>query len=206
MKRFLSLATSALAMCMPCAFATNSAAAAISLSEPMHVHEAKDRVSVSWVDYRVPAIQLVRADGTAVLLPKELDDGRPVILNFIYTTCETICPLSSGTFSQVQAKLGPERKGVHLVSISIDPEQDTPARLREYAKKFGAGPGWSHYTGTVQATAATLQAFGVNWSDKMSHTPVTLLRAAPGKAWMRIDGFVTPDELLSHYHDLLAAR
>ena len=40
----------------------------------------------------------------------------------------------------------------------------------------------------------------------MSHTPVTLLRSAPGKAWMRIDGFVTPDQLLSNYRDLLAAR
>ncbi|HKC16059.1 MAG TPA: SCO family protein [Steroidobacteraceae bacterium] len=204
MRRFLMLAGSLLAVNSPCAFSADTDEAAGP--ETMHVHEAKDRVSVSWIDYKVPATQLVRADGKTVSLPKELDDGRPVVMNFIYTTCETICPLSSGTFSQFQTKLGAYRKDAHLVSISIDPEQDTPARLRAYAKKFRAGPGWSHYTGTLQATTTTLQAFGVNWSDKMSHTPVTLMRAAPGKAWMRIDGFVTPDELLTHYHDLLAAR
>ena len=204
MGRLIMLAGSLLAFSTPCVFGASEDLAAGP--ENMHVHEARDRVSVSWVDYKVPATQLVRADGKTVSFPKELDDGRPVVMNFIYTTCETICPLSSGTFSQFQAKLGAYRKDAHLVSISIDPEQDTPARLREYAKKFHAGPGWSHYTGTVQATSTTLQAFGVYWADKMSHTPVTLMRAAPGKAWMRIDGFVTPDQLLTHYHDLLAAR
>ncbi len=204
MGRCLMLAAGLLALSTPCVFGASADAAAGP--EIMHVHEAGERVSVSWVDYKLPAVELVRADGRKVSLPKELDDGRPVILNFIYTTCETICPLSSGTFSQFQAKLGASRKDAHLVSISIDPEQDTPARLREYAKKFHAGPGWSHYTGTVQATAATLQSFGVYWADKMSHTPVTLMRAAPGKAWMRIDGFVTPNQLLTHYHELLAAR
>ena len=172
----------------------------------MHVRTSNDRASVSWIDYRIPELQLVTASGATVSLPKELDDGRAVVLNFIYTTCETTCPLSSATFAQVQALLGADRKAVHLVSISIDPEQDTPARLREYAKKFGAGPGWQLYTGTQQASVATQQAFGAYRGDKMSHIPVTFMRAAPGKAWLRIDGFVTPDQLLHHYRDMLAAR
>ena len=169
-------------------------------------HSTLDHVTLSWVDYKVPPIQLVRANGRSVALAKEVDDGRPVVMNFIYTTCETTCPLSSATFTQFQALLGSERSHVHMMSISIDPEQDTPARLRAYAKKFGAGPGWQHYTGTLQASAAAQQAFGAYRGDKMSHTPVTLLRAAPGKPWLRIDGFVTPDQLLTHYRDMLAAR
>jgi len=172
----------------------------------MHNPTARDRATVSWVEYRIPELQLVSANGATVSLPKELDDGRPVVMNFIYTTCETTCPLSSATFAQFQAKLGADSKTVHLVSISIDPEQDTPARLRAYAKKFGAGPGWQLYTGTQQASVATQQAFGAYRGDKMSHIPVTFMRAAPGKAWMRIDGFATPDQLLDHYRDMLAAR
>lgn len=172
----------------------------------MHDHSAKDHVKVSWVDYHVPGVQLLRENGKAVALDKELDDGRPVVMNFMYTTCETTCPLSSATFTQFQSKLGSERAKVHMVSISIDPEQDTPARLRDYAKKFHAGPGWQHYTGTLQASATAQQAFGAYRGDKMSHTPLTLLRAAPGKPWLRIDGFVTPDQLLNHYHEVLAAR
>jgi protein SCO1/2 len=172
----------------------------------MQMPASTDPVNVSWVDYQVPDLKLVRDNGATVSLPKELDDGRPVVMNFIYTTCETTCPLSSATFAQFQARLGADRKAVHLVSISIDPEQDTPARLREYAKKFGAGPGWQHYTGTLQASVTAQRAFGAYRGDKMSHIPVTFMRAAPGKAWMRIDGFVTPDQLVHHYRDMLAAR
>jgi len=167
---------------------------------------AMNGVTVSTFNYTIPPVQLVRENGQRVSLPQELDDGRAVVMNFIFTTCETTCPLSSQTFSAFQSKLGAERSHVHMVSISIDPEQDTPARLRAYAKKFHAGPQWQHYTGTLQASLAAQQAFGAYRGDKMSHTPLTLLRAAPGRPWTRIEGFVTPDLLLQHYREMLASR
>lgn len=165
-----------------------------------------DGVSVATMHYSIPPVQLVRESGKRVSLQQELDDGRPVVMNFIFTTCETTCPLSSQTFAAFQRKLGAEREHVHMVSISIDPEQDTPAKLRAYAKKFGAGPQWQHYTGTLQASLEAQEAFGAYRGDKMSHTPVTLLRAAPGQPWTRIEGFVTPDQLLQHFHELISAR
>jgi len=162
-------------------------------------------VSRSSVSYEPPAGTLVRADGKTVSLPRELDDGRPVLLNFIFTTCSSICPLTSRTLEEFQHKLGREAARVHLMSISIDPEQDTPARLSEYARKFHAGPEWQYYTGTVAASLAAQRAFDVYRGEKMSHTPVTLMRAAPGEPWLRIEGFVTPDELLDDYRNLLAS-
>jgi protein SCO1 len=162
--------------------------------------------TTSTVQYAVPDIKLVRDDGTTVSLPREMNDGRPVMLNFIFTSCGSICPLMSQIFAQVQRRLGAESGKVHLMSISVDPEQDTPARLREYAAQFGAGPGWQHYTGTLTASLAAQRAFDVYRGDKMSHTPVTLLRAAPGQPWRRIDGFVTPDQLLREYRTLLASK
>jgi protein SCO1 len=165
-----------------------------------------NEVTTSSVQYEVPNLLLVRQDGESVSLRKEMDDGRPVVLNFIFTTCGSICPLMSQVFGEFQRKLGTESGHVHLMSISIDPEQDTPERLREYAERFGAGPGWQYYTGTLAASQSAQQAFNVYRGDKMSHTPVTLLRAAPGQPWLRLDGFVTPDQLLHHYHQLLAAK
>ena len=162
-------------------------------------------VSRATVSYETPAVMLVRADGKSVSLPHELDDGRPVLLNFIFTTCSSICPLTSRTLEEFQDKLGPEAARVHLMSISIDPEQDTPARLSEYSRKFHAGPQWQYYTGTVAASLAAQRAFDVFRGEKMSHTPVTLLRSAPGKPWLRIEGFVTPAELVDDYRNLLAA-
>jgi protein SCO1/2 len=173
-------------------------------AEHHHHHVMSTTVVTSTVDYTVPKINLVRDDGRTVALPQEVNDGRPVVLNFIYTTCTTVCPLTSQTFAAFQNKLGDERDHVHLMSISIDPEQDSPSRLAEYAKKFGAGPEWQHYTGTLAASIAAQRAFDVYRGDKMSHTPVTLIRAAPGKSWLRIDGFLTPDELLDKYRALVA--
>lgn len=154
--------------------------------------------------YPVPAVRLIRDDGKAVSLPEELNDGRAVVLNFIYTTCSTICPLMSQTLAQFDRELGAERERVHLMSMSIDPEEDTPARLREYAHKFHAGPEWQHYTGTVDASLAAQRAFNVWRGDKMSHTPITLVRAAPDAPWLRIEGFLTPAELMAQYHRALA--
>jgi protein SCO1/2 len=147
--------------------------------------------------YVIPAVDLVRDDGKTVSLRSELDDGRPVVLNFIYTSCSTICPLSSQVFAQFQRGLGAKHEAVHLVSISTDPEQDTPARLRAYARQFHAERGWDHYTGTVSASIAVQRAFAAYHGDKMSHSPLTLLRAAPGKPWVRLDGFATGRDLLA---------
>jgi protein SCO1 len=156
-------------------------------------------------DYKVPDVRLVRDDGRSVSLPQEMNDGRLVVLNFIFTTCSSVCPLMSQILAQFQQGLGADRDRVHIMSISIDPEEDTPARLREYAHKFHAGPEWQHYTGTVEASVAAQRAFGVYRGDKMSHAVVTLLRAAPDQPWRRMEGLVTPEDLLIEYRRLVSA-
>jgi protein SCO1/2 len=171
-----------------------------------HHHMMMPETTRSTLDYKIPQLSLVREDGKRVFLPDELNDGRAIVLNFIFTTCTAICPVTSKVFSQLQDKLGNDQNRVHLVSISIDPENDTPAVLREYAQKFGAGKGWQFYTGTVQDSIAAQQAFGVYRGDKMNHMPVTLLRTAPGKPWVRIDGFATADQLLHEFGEMLASK
>ncbi len=185
------------------------AAATEAVDPHAHCHEAMagmKRATRSTADVALPRVQLVRDDGKAVSFPDEIDDGRPVVLDFVYTTCTTICPVLSGTFARLQEKLGDDRGRVHMVSISIDPEQDTPPRLAEYAKRFHAGPQWRHYTGTVQASVAIQRAFDAYRGDKMDHTPVTFLRAAHGTRWVRIDGFATADELARELHEVVASK
>ncbi|NTX31260.1 SCO family protein [Burkholderia pyrrocinia] len=173
----------------------------------MHMHHVVMPGTMhTTAEYTLPSVDLVRDDGKTVSLVKEVDDGRPVILTFIYTTCTTICPMISQTLERLQGELGPDRDKVHIVSISIDPEQDTPERLKAYAARFEAGPEWQHYTGTVEASIAAQRAFNVFRGDKMAHTPVTFMRAAPGQPWLRIDGFATPTELLAAYRDVVASN
>jgi len=171
-----------------------------------HHHANPAKTTRSSADYIVPDVKLVRDDGSTVSLKRELADGRPVVMNFIFTSCTTICPASSQVFAGLQDKLGPARDKVHLVSISIDPEEDTPSRLRQYADRFGASSEWQYYTGTRDASLQVQRAFKVERGGKMNHTPVTLIRMSPDARWIRIDGFATADELAGELRAVVASR
>jgi protein SCO1/2 len=170
-------------------------------------HHAKTGEQEAYVrrtaHYAVPDVQLRDTEGARVALRASLAD-KPVILNFIFTTCDTTCPVTSQTFSQVQEGLGSARSMVRMVSISIDPEQDTPAALKAYAAKFGAGPQWQMLTGTVGDSIAVQRAFDAYRGDKMNHQPATFLRARPGQPWVRLDGFASAADIVSEYHKLRA--
>jgi protein SCO1/2 len=179
------------------------------LAENGHEHHHHHQAQIADTPYQkstqayvLPDVAFLRQDGSEVHFPADIDDGRPVVLNFIYTTCTAICPLLSQTFAGFQTKLGDEASEVHMVSISIDPEQDTPERLAAYAKRYGAGAQWTHYTGTLEASIDVQKAFQAYYVDKMNHRPVTFLRRAPGDPWVRLDGFTSPDDLVSEYRQL----
>jgi protein SCO1/2 len=160
---------------------------------------AAPEFTLSSADYLMPDVAVVRQDGKKLSFIKELDDGRPVILNFIFASCSAICPMLTHVFSKVQTKLAKDGKKFHLISISIDPENDTPAKLTEYAKRFEAGPQWDYFTGTIETSIAIQKAFNAYRGDKMNHASVIFMRAAPGKPWLRLDGFVSPDAVIHEY-------
>lgn len=158
------------------------------------------------IQLQMPTVAVQRQDGQKQDFRRVVDDGRPVMLNFIFTSCTAICPVTSQVFSEVRERLDKLRDEVHVVSISIDPEHDTPQRLTEYAKRFSSGGAWTFLTAS-QGDATTIQkSFAAYQGDKMNHVPVTFLRAAPGKAWVRLDGFASPSLLVTEIKALLAAR
>jgi protein SCO1/2 len=148
--------------------------------------------------YSIPDVKLVDMNRAAVSLHEVLDDKFPVILNFIYTSCTAICPVTTATFQQVQQELGAGRDKARMVTISIDPENDTPARLKEYAGKYSVGPQWKMLTGTVENSIAVQRAFGVYSGDKMNHKPVTFLRPkGANKPWVRLEGFASASDIVN---------
>ena len=156
--------------------------------------------------YTVPEVTLTDQKGQAVSLRAVVDADRPVMLNFFFTSCTAICPVMTATLAKAQRELGADSDKIRMVSISIDPEHDTPAVLAEYATRFDAGPQWHFLTGRLEDSIAVQRAFEAYRGDKMDHTPATFLRAAPGRPWVRIDGFATSDELAREFHELVAAR
>lgn len=165
------------------------------VSQPLKAAESSPDFSRSTVNYELPDVEVIRQDGKKLSFSKELNDGRPVILTFIFASCSAICPMLSHVLSKAQTKLN----NVHFASISIDPENDTPAKLIEYSKKFGAGAHWDFYTGTVESSLAIQKAFDAYRGDKMNHTSVIFMRLAPNKPWLRLEGFASPDAVIREY-------
>jgi protein SCO1/2 len=153
--------------------------------------------------YTIPDVVLIDADAKPVRLRDVLAGDEPVMLNFIFTTCSTICPVMVRVFADVPSRLGATAKNLRMISISIDPENDTPARLKSYAKTFGEGLRWRLLTGRVEDINTVQRAFGTYSGDKMSHQPLTLMRESGGKSWLRIDGFANPDDLVLEYRKLV---
>lgn len=185
----------------------DSHAAASSMADPHAQHrQAMDQIGYQRTleHYTPPSIELTTMNGEQVTLAKLLDTDQPVALNFIFTSCTTICPIMSATFAQAQKRLGHEAHDIRWISITIDPEYDTPQRLRSYAQRFNAGEQWSFLTGTTEDIATVQRAFDVYRGDKMNHIPVTLLRAGRKAPWVRLHGLTSSAELVSEYRQIPA--
>jgi len=183
--------------------------AAVAAGSSEHAHHGS-RIRTGYVrsvaSYKLPEVTLVDTKGKPVPLASLLDVPEPVLLNFIFTSCTTICPVLSATFSQVQTMVGDQHDRLNMVSISIDPEHDTPARLDTYAARFDAGRQWRFLTGSLSDIVTVQKAFDAYRGEKMSHVPLTFLRSSPSGPWVRIEGFASAAELVGEYQALIARR
>lgn len=150
---------------------------------------------------------LIDQHGNEVKFVSEVIGDRIVVMDFIYTTCTTVCPVISAVFAQLQKKLADQLGDeVVLLSISVDPIRDTPQRLKAYAAKHNAGPDWVWLTGhkrTMDDVLDGLGAYSPNFSD---HPAMVLVGDARTGEWSRFFGFPSPDRLIKQVNTLQAAR
>ena len=155
-------------------------------------------------EYAIPDVALLNQDGKKVLLKSFLrPKDKVIILDFIFGTCTTICPVLSASFVNFQNKLAAEAGKFQLVSISIDPEHDTPKVLKAYLKSYKAKPGWDFLTGSRENIERVTNAFNAYSSDKMQHYPLTFVYSPVQDRWFRIDGLVATSELMAEYKKAL---
>jgi protein SCO1/2 len=145
----------------------------------------------------IPDVSLVDQDGKPVLFYSDLVQGKVVLMNFIFTSCTTICPPMGATFAKVQKLLG-ERSGrdVHLISVSVDPGTDTPQRLQAWKQKLGGGPGWTLVTGDKESITRVLKALGVYTASISDHTPLVLAGNDAQGRWTRAYGLAPPAKIV----------
>ncbi len=146
--------------------------------------------------YQLPDVTLINQEGKNVRIRSLLETGKPVIVDFIYGTCTTICPVLSACYTNLQNKLGANSGKVHLVSISIDPENDSPRVMREYLKRYRAKPGWDFLTGSRKDIDAVMKGFDAYIPNKMSHYAVTFIHMPQEKSWIRINGITSTSEFI----------
>jgi protein SCO1/2 len=172
--------------------------------EPEHHHEhhqppaaPPDTSATQKVDLKIPDLALVDQDGKPVRFYTDLVRGKVVMINFIFTSCTTICPPMGATFGKVQELLGDRAgKDVHLISVSVDPATDTPQRMKAWGKKFGAAPGWTLVTGDRETVVQLLKGLGVYTPNINDHTPLVLAGNDHHDEWTRAYGLAAPAQLV----------
>lgn len=146
--------------------------------------------------YSSPAVTLINQNGKRVRFNELFRTQKPVIIDFIFGTCTTICPVLSAGYVNLQNRLARQAEKVHLVSISIDPENDSPNVMKEYLNRYQAKPGWDFYTGSRADINTVMKALDAYIPNKMSHYPLTLIYNPKEGNWVRILGLMSSSELL----------
>ena len=151
--------------------------------------------TTSVLTVELPEVELIDQDAQIVTL-KELIEGEDVVMvDFIFGTCTTICPILSAGFTNLQRRMGSGPGGPVLISFSIDPEHDSPEIMTKYLRRYRAQPGWYFLTGDRDDIDKVMHAFDAYVPDKMSHQPVTFIKGTEPNQWLKIDGLVSTADL-----------
>lgn len=151
--------------------------------------------------YAAPKVTLVDQFQRPVRLDQLLEEDRPLLVQFIFTSCTTICPVMGAVFGGAQDDVAALAPNYRMVSISIDPEYDTPERLLEFAQKQNARGDWELLTGSAADIQSVIKAFDVLYQgdNKMYHQPYTFMRWSSKNKWVRIRGLMSVADLTREF-------
>jgi protein SCO1/2 len=149
-------------------------------------------------------VVLLNQDGEKMRLYSDLLKDKVVVIDFFFSTCQGSCLPLNRNLQKLQAALGDHiGKDVHFVSVSVDPTTDTPARLKEYAKKLEARRGWYFLTGDKANVDFALRKLGGYVDDKQDHTNVFIIGNERTGLWKKAFGLAKSDDLLKVVESVL---
>lgn len=179
-------------------------AALFALAAPASAHDvnhqgrAPMQADLSQVPVRVIDRPVLDQDGTAHAFGREVVSDRIVVIDFIYTSCTTLCPMQSAIMADLQDRVG-DRLGhdITFISVSIDPVIDQPARLKAEAERFGAKPGWRFLTGRPKDIEVILTGMQAWVETPEDHPGFFLVGSARESNWRKLGSLPSPDQLLA---------
>lgn len=149
-------------------------------------------------------VELINQDGEKMRLYSDLLKGKVIVVNFFFATCQGSCLPMSRNLQKVHDALGDRLgKDVHIISISVDPTMDTPAGLKEYAKKLNAKPGWHFLTGEKANVDFALRKLGQYVDNKEQHTNIFIIGNERTGLWKKAFGLAKSDELIKVVESVL---
>jgi cytochrome oxidase Cu insertion factor (SCO1/SenC/PrrC family) len=155
----------------------------------------------------IPDIEALDQNGRKIHFYTDLVKGQTVVINFIFTTCTTICPPLGATFARLQKELGDKvGRDVRFISISVDPATDTPERLKAWGAKFHAGEGWTFVTGNKPQIDELLYALGASFARREDHSPTVLIGNDVHGNWTRTYGLANTSQLVQIINDTMAGK
>src|SRR5919107_1894443 len=142
-------------------------------------------------------VELTDQDGRKLRFYSDVLKGKPVAIPPFPPAGRAVSPPMNRNMEKIQEALGDRvGKDVFLVSISVDPETDTPAVIKEYSKKFHAKPGWMFLTGKKENVDWALYKVGQYVEDKQDHTTVIIIGNEATGLWKKAFGMSKPAELI----------
>jgi protein SCO1 len=139
-----------------------------------------------WRDGYVPNVSVVTQDGKTVKFYDDLIKGKIAVINFIFTGCSQLCPLTTARLAEVQAQLGESAgRDIFFYSISLDPLNDTPAALKKFANGFKIGPGWQFLTGDPEDMKLIRDRLGERSRDMSEHQALVVLTNDKTGEWRK---------------------
>ena len=142
-------------------------------------------------------VELIDQNGRKVRFYNDVLKGKTVVINALFTTCTNVCPPISRNLERIQEALGDRLgKNVSLVSITVDPVNDTPAKLKEYAQKFHARAGWSFLTGKKENVDWALYKLGQYVEDKNEHQTIVIIGNEATGLWKKAFGLASAEDLV----------
>ena len=152
-------------------------------------------------------VELINQDGQKVRFYTDVLKNKVVVVNTFFTTCTNICPPMNRNFEKIQEALGDRLgKDAFLVSITVDPETDTPTRLKEYGRRFHARPGWMFLTGKKENVDWALYKLGQYVETKDDHTSIFIIGNEPKGLWKKAMGLAKAEELIKIVEDVINDR
>jgi protein SCO1/2 len=152
-------------------------------------------------------VELINQDGEKVRFYTDVLKNKVVVINTFFTTCKSICPPMNRNFERIQEALGDRLgKDAFLISISVDPETDTPTRLKEYGRRFHARPGWMFLTGKKENVDWALYKLGQYVETKDNHTSIVIIGNEPKGLWKKAMGLAKAEELIKIVEDVINDR